>query len=451
MSDQINQSIEQIRRSLEGVEAAIELADTLETVELFRQEAVVEILCEVETLVGKIALLRTAELTDEDKVFQETVELVDEVVSTNSFEKENQVVDIIDLDSEVDADDFELSEELIEEELGEVEPIVQFPSLMDRINKFTSPNTHKYDEVTIFSAVKEVEKIPAETRSPEQQQTIDDFEFVSKFCSSPERMFKYTYTTEEIHTLAEALRVFSQKNRPDFNGVEMDVLDVVRGRTTYLGDNRGLHELIRRAESDEEGRVGMQWATLKEKSRIASARLRDTSLTKSEERKEYLIPAVDPEASGKGKTNDLTDVYQFIFDHFAHNVMSARALAVDKVNQEAFVGNVTIIKSYMKEFSELFDELPEDLIMDVSFGSHGQTRKYKPREYIDWLIGVMDERHANDKVGQGMTKGYRLDTSAALKLQYRIAHFMNDLNKFLVARTGGEVSVILDEDLTEEL
>ena len=340
-------------------------------------------------------------------------------------------------------DEFEISEEEIEATLGDTEPLLQLPSLFEKLQRMNSNHQHKYGNVeTIYDDLDQLKK-SGEQPTAEQEQLLADVELIETFTSSG--LYKFVYTSKEIHELATLLRLMSMKNRPDFDGIEADILDVLSGQRGAFFD-KSLSGTRQRAERNAPTRQGMQWATLIDKATTASDRLLE-SLNQSEDRKEYIIPIIDPASDQK---RDLTAVYQFVANHFAYSVLMNRSVVTKKLNEAAFEENCQIIKDYYESIQPLLAELPADLRMGIPVGTRGQIRTMRPQQHLDNLIEFMNARLAKRDKGRGMSLGYKANAVRALRLQYRIAHFIEDINAYLRGDSDGNVTVLDIDDTAKQ-
>ena len=336
-------------------------------------------------------------------------------------------------------DDIEIPDEEIEELLGTREAEVELPDLLERINRFSTVHAHKYDdESTVSMVLGEIEG--KDDIGPEDEKVIADVEYVQQYIKFNSRLFTYVYTPEEVSALADKFRLLSKKNRPDFDGVEGEIVDALMGRIAHTDvSDIGV---ARRASQDVEGRNGMRWGPLNEKAGKASGTIR-TMFGDSEDRQDYLLKIQDPDSDNKV---DLTAVYQFVADLHANEVLLRRSAESERVNVEAFEKNVGIILSYMEEIEPLLEQIPEDLYLEISVGRKGQVRRYKPASHLRELVENMKARYENgDSVTTGIQKGYLVAPQGALNLQYRIAHTITGINKLLSGESDGEVTRLEDD------
>lgn len=453
MSEHLDESINRIRQALlQGTNRMLNASSPEEELAV-QAEVSVQIAEETLSYLGRTAFEATL---GEDK----EIGVVEDVVLAGADQVVDQpgdmLVSILDagdgLEERVrtegrddDLDEFELDIEEIEDIIGDREPIIVLPSLMDRIERFTSVHDHKFGRTETVNDVLYGCRNASDEELTEKQRTLQqDIKIITEFSPSS-NLYVHVYTPKEIHELAESLSLLRQKNRPDFDGVEADIIDVNMGRRAYVRHDQELAGVVRRASSTEDGRKGMQWTTLKNQAALASDRLGD-SLEKSEERSEYRFRMIDPDLPA-GDRKNLAVVYQFVADHFAYNVLLQRSIRHNNANQQAFVTNCSIIRDYMIEVADLIESIPGSMRMAIQVGRKNQVRKIHPKVQMRTLLASMEARLENGDKGSGMNKGYKHDTSAALNLQYRIAHFVDDINKFLSGEADGEVTVIDDDNL----
>lgn len=405
------------------------------------QQALTEVLTDVTRLAGEylggraldgfeveVRLNKTSDTTHFEEEFAHEDAAEDPVVAENTSGADFSSVDIEDL-------------------LGDKEEAIQLPSLFDQISRFTSSHEHKYNPVTVYDRLQDLDDRPSEELSEEDLQLISDIEYLEGFSYS--KVYKYVYTPKEINILCNDLRRIREegaRSRPDFGGLEGDILAVLRGsREHYFKNNLSLQGNLERAERDAPGRRGMQWSTLRDRARQASESMRVSSLEKSEETKEYIIPLRDPDAIGSEHDRDLSRLYQFVTDWFAHNVIISRKLNAKQKNLAAFEGNAEIINDYVEDNGDLIDSLPDDFRITIKVGRARQERKVKPADHLRYLVQRMNDKLNNDDVTSGLGASYKHNTDGALRLQYVIAHFIDDINKALVDEAGDTVTVIEDE------
>lgn len=288
----------------------------------------------------------------------------------------------------------------------------ELPELMPLLGRTTTANHHRYDESeTVFSIASRARHTPPEARTAEQRQLLDDIEHMKRFAP---RAYSYdeTYTPSELHSLVETLRLLSQKNRPDFNGLEGQMTDVVSSAYNSGGlseMSRRVRGAIQRIERDGEGRRGMTWGMMTDFAVEASAIIRTGSTgIKAGGIRDYLITVQDPEAN---KKPDLTAVYQFAADYHALTVMGMRSVDVQAANRQTFVENCAAINGWYQDTAAVIAGMP--------------LRYKHDRLPVRWelpnLIASMNARLEGAE-RSGRNKDYALDPAGAISLQLRIAH-----------------------------
>lgn len=331
------------------------------------------------------------------------------------------------------------------------------PSLLDRLEHSHTVHTHKYDESDcVRDALKLVEQKEPQDRTPADEVLITDIDTIAKFAGRA-GYYQFIYTPEEIHTIAVTLRTLEKKNRPDFDGIEDDLIDVnsalLRGDPRKYGEEAvRIKGIIARAANSGPKRRGMTFETMVRVASTANTILSDT-LDASEERREYIIPVQDPE---KSTGVDLSAVYQFVVNYNAYQILLKRSAAAGSLNRAVFENNCTIIDDYMTQVADVLDGIPTDIVIEQgvksSFSGRGSVRKHRPADYLRRLQSVMHERLANGATGQGNTKGYKVDSMAAYRLQRLIGHTVEAVNEKLITPPEETRIIPLDDlDLDLEL
>lgn len=299
-----------------------------------------------------------------------------------------------------------------------------------------SQNIHTYNpEVTARSKKEEAENTPAEERTPEQVQLLEDVKYMDRYCFDGD--FSRVFTPEELHGLAEKFRLLEKKHRPDFNGVESRIVDFLadeisevkkRGEENKDSDMVTMIGIVRRAERDAENRRGMNFDTLEKAAAIASRRL-ESKIGNSHKFPEYSVHVMDP----KGReVHNLRKTLQFVADDYVLEVIGKRVDAVTGPRQDAFVANAEIINQWFQEARDLIDQIPADL--RIRDGAVTANARHK-------LISLIDTMNArlNSTDTRGHTKDFRVDPVGAINLQKRIAYTVAEINKFLSPEAKEEI------------
>lgn len=302
---------------------------------------------------------------------------------------------------------------LSQEQFADLPDPDTIPNLSDRLDFITSIHWHKYHpEKTISEMVPAIKAVDRDQRTTEQQQVLLDCASLGSFTKSV--AYVDVYSPEELHSLATNLRRFRQKNRPDFDGVEGDILDILASRRGQLPAN--IEGAIKRAERNEDNRAGMQWANLNEFANAACHVLRD-QLEQSAERESYIIRVRDPEPD---VYPELSSVYQFVADHHVFDILGERSKAASEDRQEAFRKNCQILNEWYAEAAPILNQVPRDIKLE-RFGAAYQ---------IGRMVETMNNR-LNGNESRGRNKRYGLDPVGAINLQKRIGHSVEHVREQL--------------------
>lgn len=304
----------------------------------------------------------------------------------------------------------------------------EIPSLLPQLEHIDSAHLHIYDDSkSVYTKAKVAEKTPEDKRTPEQKQLLGDVETMRSFARYSSS-YKDVYTPEELRGLVGRLELLSKKNRPDFDGVEGRIIDVVLDglRREVGGIPKNVREIARRAEKNMEGRKGMLWDTLAEMAKVASAIIRERAKGYT---RDYFVDIRDPEPDNHP---DLSRVYQFVADDNALAVVGQRMDKSQEARREAFVTNSSLINEWYSKVEPVLARLPRDFRVG-RFGAAYEVRQ---------MVETMNNRLKGDTLS-GRDKDYRLDTVGAIKLQQKIGHTVEAIRAQL---SGDETEIVpLDE------
>ncbi len=316
---------------------------------------------------------------------------------------------------------------------------LQLPPIPE-LGYIESHNEHKYDQsITVKTRMEEAESIAPEDLTSEQKQLFDDVKVIEKYTLSGD--FKEVFTPEELHGLVEKFKLLESKNRPDFDGIEGRIIDflseeireaVFRGRDDSELDS--IKGVVKRAEREREERKGMNWDTLSRTAAIASNRLGERIRGKFGFY-DYQVRAFDPKGD---VAPNLKNVYQFVADDYALEVIGKRIERVTEPRQETYVANATIINEWYKQNEALIGQIPDSI--RIPDGRTTTKGTYKLRSLIDTMNLRLT---STDDSGYG--KSYMVEPVGAIKLQKRIAYTVNDINKELSPEVAEEEIVPLEE------
>jgi hypothetical protein len=280
------------------------------------------------------------------------------------------------------------------------------PSLQDKLHYIESQNVHLYDEsCTVTVHLDKALETPPEDRTPEQIQLLVDLIKLREFAPHS-TLYQYCYTPEELHGLVEALSKFSKKHRPDFNGLEEKIIDIlVSALSKGEVDREDIPGLAQRADEDKPNRRGMQWGSLEKYAERASTVIR---LNCYGVNRDYFIDVEDPNPTKKPA---LKGVYQFVADSHALEVIGQRNIAVQQVRKDAFVENCAIVNEWYAQVEPILAALPRTMRIEQSSVAW----------HIKSLVESMNTR-LEGSVKYGRDKDYARDPAGAISLQKRIGH-----------------------------
>ncbi|OYX39713.1 hypothetical protein B7Z00_00345 [Candidatus Saccharibacteria bacterium 32-50-10] len=306
----------------------------------------------------------------------------------------------------------------------------EIPSLLPELDRIASAHEHRYSDAnTVYTKAKVAEQTPENKRTKEQQDLVDDKATMKKFAPYSS-VYEYVYTPSELNGLTTQLRSLGEKSRPDFNGVEARVLDVVLSaiRSTDLVP-ANVRDIAKRAEKNAESRKGMQWDTLIKLAGEASKIIAER--TERGHSSDYFVSVKDPEPT---KYPDLTKVYQFVADAHALDVIGQRSVAVREARLDTFVTNCGVVNKWYAEVAPVLAQLPSEF----KVGRFSAAREVKS------MVESMNARLTGN-VKSGRDKDYRMDPAGAISLQKKIGHTIEAIK----TKLGGEVDeteiVPLDE------
>lgn len=312
----------------------------------------------------------------------------------------------------------------------------EIPSFLSQLDGIASIHEHKYDDSnTVRTKAEEAEALEPSLRTPDQEQLLTDRKAMKAFTYST--AYEFVYSPGELHGLVSKLQLLSEKNRPDFNEVEGEILDIAISETAR--NRQGVPANIRgaadRARNDASGRRGMQWDSLIKFAKFGSDVIR-SHMSRSEEREDYLISLRDPEPD---KTTNLTAVYQFVADVYTYEIMARRASAVSEARRDAFVANCQLINDWYEKVTPVLSRLPRTIKIH-GFDATSQIRS---------MVETMNARLSGDE-SRGVRKDYKLDPAGAINLQKRIGYSVEDiktaLQEILEPKTDEGEIIPLDEE-----
>lgn len=309
----------------------------------------------------------------------------------------------------------------------QVEPVEALPgdvipSLLPQLDHITSIHEHKYNiGNTVSTRAIEAEALDPDKRSEEQRKLLEAIQKMNKFTEAV--AWKQVYSPEELYALVEKLELFSQKNRPDFDGVEGQILEILERKMYSLDDRNqeSIKGLLKRANGERK-RKGMQWSTLNSVALTASVIIRE-NMTASYERSQYLIPVRDPEPQ---IYPDLTGVYQFVADIHTYDMIGRRSINVDKARQESFVENCRVANEWFESVRPLLEALRDN-----------PDTKRKVNIILE-MVESMNKRLEGGQV-YGQWKDYKIDPAGAISLQKKIGHTVEQLKAQINALAQPEV------------
>lgn len=336
------------------------------------------------------------------------------------------------------------------------EGLTALPSLMDRLDRFSTAHVHKYEdepdsdgEEHPYSISSMLASDEAVERHGELQSLIDRLNKFVDTVRGP--WYLDVYSPEEVQQLVETLEALDLTNRPTFDNVEADLVDYIRPLAAQPNANR-YKGIVKRADEAAAGRDGMQFDTLIAVAQESSDRIKDKFFRDDEDREDYRIPMRDPEAKSRGK--DLTPVWQFIADQFAVDTYGKRKSEAQKADADAYRNNCKTIDVFVEENAELLAaasdagiKLRNEFVDRVRNRRRGAATNIitkgkrsesvtmvAPDVIIGRLVDQMHRRLGNKESGSGLSKGYLQDVGSALRLQYAIAHYVDSLNEEIAAK-----------------
>lgn len=304
----------------------------------------------------------------------------------------------------------------------------EIPSLLPQLERIESAHSHLYsDSKSVYVKAKSAEQTPSEERTVEQKQVLEDVETMRTFAPYSSS-YEDVYTSDELHSLTSELALLSQKNRPDFNGVESRILDVMiselrRGEAEVVPQK--LLGIVKRAENNTQGRRGMQWDTLIEMAKEASKIVRIRAKGHTED---YFVSVKDPEPK---KYPDLSKVYQFVADIHALDIVGKRQSEVAAARQEAFVTNCSLINQWFERVAPVLDRLPRDF----------KVGRFSATLEVRSMVESMNNR-LNGSESRGKDKDYRLDPAGAISLQKKIGHTIEAIKTQLSGGGADETEIV---------
>lgn len=297
----------------------------------------------------------------------------------------------------------------------------QIPSLISGVIRPLSIHEHlRNSDCTVRARAAEAEAIEPSQRTSEQQQLLADITTLGRFSDSTS--YQDVYTPEELHKLVVDLEHLSAKNRPDFDGIEGKLLDLIAESARREASERTdrLQGVLEREAQDSPYRKGMQWNTLIEVAMLASKYIAHLN----EGRKYgvdmagYAISLHDPLPQ---RYPDLSLVYQAVADMYVMDVIGQRSLKVDGPNQEIFRSNCQKINDWYEQVDSVLSQLP------------GRLEVRKLRDHLKELIALMNIRLQGGE-SAGYKKDYTFNPTGAIKLQLRIAHTVERLKEQLTSK-----------------
>lgn len=309
----------------------------------------------------------------------------------------------------------------LEEAVQETIAAEAIPDLLPQLDRIISLHEHKYNTGNTISAqVKAAEAVEPRLRTAKQQQLLEDVDILGLFTDSTK--YQEIYTPSELHDLVKKLQLLSQKNRPDFDGIEdqiLRILDDQRRKNLLPIRNITMDGLMKRADIDTPHRLGMQWDTLVETAGVCSKVIAN-SMSGSDQLS-YLIDIGDPQPD---KDPDLTSVYTFVAYNHALDTLGQRRSKTDKLNQEIFVANYQVITTWYAQNAEVLDKLQKE-------GAKRLVAQIKN------MLNTMYIRSEGEEIA-GAGKNYRIDPVGAITLQKKIGYTVEEI-KTLLAKGEGEI------------
>jgi len=319
------------------------------------------------------------------------------------------------------------------------------PSLLALLSGPESAHQHKYsDDDSVFRISCDAEDTPEGERTEAQKELLNDLEILGEFAPSNYDM-QYVYTPAELHQLIEKFQLLRQKNRPDFNDVEGELVDFVLRHKTIM-DKRTVNGIVKREREDSKERRGMQWSTL---TTVASAAnvVMASRLQTGQENKRYVIHVDrDPDASPtNSKALNLQSVYQFVALSHAYSVIDARNSSVTPSREQTFLKNAEVIEGWYSQVSPALGKLPTDRNwLAGSYDERGRTSGIKLE--IDFLKKVLDDRRDSD-VKFGTHKSYTQNPVGAINAQLRLGHIIEDVRAKLTSNEQATQEDIIPLDI----
>ncbi|MSR68250.1 hypothetical protein EXS66_00505 [Candidatus Saccharibacteria bacterium] len=321
------------------------------------------------------------------------------------------------------------------------------PDILSQLERIESIHRHKYDDgITIRDEVNKLAGMDLDSMSSEQSQLLHDRDVMKSYTKSG--LYEFVYSPTELHMLVTRLESFSAKNRPDFDQLEYEIIDIIIRKMSSFGGTvpTDIKRFASKSQEDNPRRRGMQWANLVKFASLASEVIRER-MTRSEERADYLIRIKDPNPTN---VYDLTAVYQFIADSNTYSVLAERDKLASRSRKEAFIANCELIESWYADVQPILDKLPFSIKVDFRYNKIMPTQgrvlneaadgmakgRQVPAAYqVQKLVETMRRRLVSDK-STGKDKNYKYDTAGAISLQKKIGHVIREINQQLLeART----------------
>lgn len=181
---------------------------------------------------------------------------------------------------------------------------------------------------------------------------VDSLKEFSPYSSS----YVDVLTPNELGEVVGTLNLLRQRNRPDFEGVEEDILTTLEKSGTA---NKTAQGAIKRARGQRQaGRKGMQWDTLTSLAAEANRVWGEgPSFVFSDNSYEYTVPIdqdpdYNPEKQKQGSV-DLRPVYQFVATSAAFKIMANRSAATYELRKETYRKNAEIINQWYAEVEDV--------------------------------------------------------------------------------------------------
>ena len=318
------------------------------------------------------------------------------------------------------------------------------PSLIDRLELPASKHIHVYGDIeTAQETLNNAIVLPRERRSELDNNLLKAvYVLQSRYLKNPQDLrFLEVYEARDIIALAQQLRSFHRKHRPDFNDLEGQILAAAATRIPLRGGRyipSDLEGAIGRMTEDASGRSGMTWINLITQANRACDTLRyriTAGGVKNEYLKDYAIEVVDRSATEP----DISWIYQFIADSFAHSVIAKRTDSSQAASKERFMRNCAVINSWLVECQEQLEQLPGHFRLKRG-QNIGKRRNYRyskrtplyenvtaQTSIMSSIRDIMVRRDGNGDPGTPRLKPLNFDPTGALRHQLLLGHKIENL------------------------